>query len=222
MLHRFIIVLLLLLVLPDFFIYKAYIRKRTSRLLLRCLYWLPTCFFLLGILFFYYWGNSAMGERFPQAVGWFSIFCFLFIVPKLLITLFGGLGTIVRCCFHRCRRAPFTLAGIVAGGLMALVILYGSFVGRTQFNVKEVTYCSDRLPHSFDGYRIVQLSDIHIGSWRGNTAAIRRMVKMVNDLHPDLIVFTGDFGEQSCSGVRGIHGNTLFSSGKRWHLFNIG
>lgn len=47
-------------------------------------------------------------------------------------------------------------------------------------------------PQAFDGYRIVQLSDLHIGSWQGNTPAIRKLVDLVNAQQPDLIVFTGD------------------------------
>lgn len=72
------------------------------------------------------------------------------------------------------------------------MILYGSSVGRSRFEVKETTYSSSRLPQTFDGYRIVQLSDIHIGSWIGNASAIERMVELVNAQQPDLIVFTGD------------------------------
>lgn len=59
-------------------------------------------------------------------------------------------------------------------------------------DVKEVTYSSPKLPSAFDGYRIVQLSDIHIGSWQGNASAIQKLVKLVNEQQADLIVFTGD------------------------------
>src|SRR3712207_7418106 len=36
------------------------------------------------------------------------------------------------------------------------------------------------------------LSDIHIGSWQDNSAAIEKLVDLVNEQAPDLIVFTGD------------------------------
>ena len=89
-------------------------------------------------------------------------------------------------------RTPFICTGLTLAVLSIVMILYGSFVGRTRFEVKEVTYTSPRLPQAFDGYRIVQLSDLHIGSWQGNTPAIRKLVDLVNAQQPDLIVFTGD------------------------------
>ena len=65
-------------------------------------------------------------------------------------------------------------------------------VGKDRFEVKEVTFHSSRLPEAFNGYRIVQLSDIHIGSWQGNAKSLQQMVDLVNAQKPDLIVFTGD------------------------------
>lgn len=112
------------------------------------------------------------------------------------------------------------------------MIIYGSFIGRTQFDVKEVTYSSPKLPSAFDGYRIVQLSDIHIGSWQGNTSAIQKLVKLVNEQQADLIVFTGDLvnhravelndfqdilsGLKAKDGVYSILGNHDYGPYFRW------
>jgi hypothetical protein len=49
-----------------------------------------------------------------------------------------------------------------------------------------------RLPRSFDGFTIAQLSDFHYDEIF-SVVPIRKAVKTVNDLHPDLIVLTGDF-----------------------------
>lgn len=70
------------------------------------------------------------------------------------------------------RSTPFICTGLTLAVLSIVMILYGSFVGRTRFEVKEVTYTSPRLPQAFDGYRIVQFTDLPIGSWQGNTPAI--------------------------------------------------
>ena len=55
-----------------------------------------------------------------------------------------------------------------------------------------VTISSDELPSGFDGYRIVQISDIHSGSWTGNGAALQKAVNLINAQHADLVLFTGD------------------------------
>ena len=84
---------------------------------------------------------------------------------------------------------------------IAALILYGSMVGKDRFEVKEVTFRSSRLPEAFNGYRIVQLSDIHIGSWQGNAKSLQRMVDLVNAQKPDLIVFTGDLVNNRAAGI---------------------
>lgn len=49
-----------------------------------------------------------------------------------------------------------------------------------------------RLSEPFEGYRIVQISDIHFGTWM-NQERLRGIVEMVNAQLPDLIAITGDF-----------------------------
>ena len=138
-----------------------------------------------------YFANNSFSESHTRDIGWFSIFFFLFAAPKLLLALCTAIGI----PFHkwlRMPRTPFICTGLTLAVLCIIMVLYGSFIGRSRFEVKEVTYSSPRLPQAFDGYRIVQLSDLHIGSWIGNASAIERMVDIVNAQHPDLIVFTGD------------------------------
>jgi predicted MPP superfamily phosphohydrolase len=49
-----------------------------------------------------------------------------------------------------------------------------------------------RLPEAFDGFTIAQLSDFHYED-HFSVVPIRKAVEVVNELHPDLIVLTGDF-----------------------------
>ena len=71
-------------------------------------------------------------------------------------------------------------------------ILFGAVRGKENFKVHQVTYVSPDLPDAFDGYRILQLSDIHSGSWKGYGHALQRAIDLCNAQHPDLAVFTGD------------------------------
>lgn len=190
MLQRLFIFLLLFLILPDVFLYFRFMIKLTTKGWLRILYWIPSFLLTAGLLFLVYFANSTFAQH-TQEIGWFSIFFFLFSAPKLIMTL----CTMIGIPFHKWLhwpRTPFIGTGLTLGTLCTLMILYGSFIGRTQFEVKEVIYSSPRIPQAFDGYRIVQLSDLHIGSWQGNAKAIRKLVELVNAQHPDLIVFTGD------------------------------
>jgi predicted MPP superfamily phosphohydrolase len=48
------------------------------------------------------------------------------------------------------------------------------------------------LPDEFDGYRLVQISDFHLGTWF-TIPKLFQVVEKVNNLQPDLVVITGDF-----------------------------
>ena len=100
------------------------------------------------------------------------------VFPRICYFLFNAL--------HRPR------TGIVLGAAVAIVLICGATEGRTSLRVEELTVCSGRLPAAFDGLRIVQLSDLHVGTMLRPEKELQRIVDRVNALQPDLIVFTGD------------------------------
>jgi uncharacterized protein len=69
---------------------------------------------------------------------------------------------------------------------------YGLFYGRLNLEITRQRTKLARLPKAFHGFRIVQLSDIHIGPFM-TESQIRKYVAMANELKPDLIALTGDF-----------------------------
>lgn len=231
MLQRFFIFLTLILVLPDIYIYRMFIARRSIHPVLKALYWLPTFLLMTGLVYIAFLAHTDFMGQHVQGIGWFSIAVFLFAMPKLIFMLCSLIGLPFNYLLHW-PKTPFVYAGLILATLNTGVILYGSLAGRTRFDVKEITYQSPRLPSAFKGYRIVQLSDIHIGSWEGNTRAIQRMVDLVNAQHPDLIVFTGDLvnnqakeldefqqilsGLQAKDGVYSILGNHDYGPYRKW------
>jgi predicted MPP superfamily phosphohydrolase len=69
---------------------------------------------------------------------------------------------------------------------------YGLFYGRLNLETTTQRIRLARLPKAFAGFRIAQLSDIHIGPFMPEDE-IRKYVRITNDLKPDLIALTGDF-----------------------------
>jgi uncharacterized protein len=59
-------------------------------------------------------------------------------------------------------------------------------------DVNPFTITLPRLESEFHGYRIVQLSDFHIGTWL-NRARLEEAIDLVNCQSPDLVAITGDF-----------------------------
>jgi len=73
------------------------------------------------------------------------------------------------------------------------IIAYGVYVGFEDVEVQQVEYVSADLPKAFDGYRIVQFSDAHVGTFKGSRQwMLQRAVDIINAQQADAIVFTGD------------------------------
>ena len=87
---------------------------------------------------------------------------------------------------------PFRIAGVFFGLLLIGIMWIGAGYTRHHIMITEETFYSKKLPESFDGYRVVQLSDLHVGTWGNDTTFLHNLVDSVNALRPDLIVFTGD------------------------------
>lgn len=248
--HRITLILILFLLLPDVYIYLVYIVKKTRNVICRSAYWLPTAV-LVGIYLYYIYltGDNALSHH-SQGIGRLAVAVMLFAVPKtafMLCSLLGilmrGIGRLLSCCIFRtpfgqprapfaAHRLPYTLLGLAVGAICFVHILYGAMAGVTRFEVKEVEYRSADVPKGFDGYRILQLSDIHIGSWQGNPEAVRQLVELANRQQADLIVFTGDLVNQQSheldsfkktlsqlrapDGVYSILGNHDYGTYYRW------
>jgi predicted MPP superfamily phosphohydrolase len=70
--------------------------------------------------------------------------------------------------------------------------VYGLLYGRLDVEVTHRRIALARLPLAFEGFRIAQLSDIHISTFMP-ADEIRRCVAMANQLKTDLVVLTGDY-----------------------------
>ena len=88
------------------------------------------------------------------------------------------------------RSAFLNWLGIAVGGTLFGSLVYG-FSNKYNYNIKKIALSFPNLPQAFRGLKLVQLSDIHSGSFT-NKEAVQRGIEKVMALQPDLIVFTGD------------------------------
>lgn len=132
----------------------------------------------------------------------------LFFLPKLIIVLFHGLDDLLHLgrigwskflpaategTGEAIGRARFlSQLGLIASTVPFASVLYGVTKGRRTFNVARVPVGSSGLPQRFEGLRVVQISDMHLGSYGGDLSIVRHGVELINAEDPDLIVFTGD------------------------------
>lgn len=80
--------------------------------------------------------------------------------------------------------------GLGIGGTLITSLVYG-FTNKYNYQIRKVPLNFPNLPTAFRGLKIVQISDIHSGSF-DNKEAVEKGVQMILDLKPDLILFTGD------------------------------
>ncbi|MCD7973952.1 MAG: metallophosphoesterase [Candidatus Azobacteroides sp.] len=173
------------MILTDGYIFHMYISKFTDNILLRSLWFLPSILLLAGLIFFFYFD---FGEAWRDM---FSIIYMLIALPKLVFTVFSLLDFPLKY-FFTWKIYPFTLLGLLLAVGVFCIVFYGGIFGKDNFKIKRVDFASPDLPSSFDGYRIVQISDMHLGSWENNRKTIRRVVSMINNEKADIILFTGD------------------------------
>jgi len=89
---------------------------------------------------------------------------------------------------------------VVTAGLPFLSMGYGMIKGAYNYQVRNIRLKFPNLPSAFHGTRIVQLSDIHSGSF-ADRSAVERGIQLVIDQKPDYIFFTGDLVNNSTAEV---------------------
>ena len=94
------------------------------------------------------------------------------------------------------------LAGLVSGFIPFFAIVYAIFRSRYRFKVHHIKIKFEEIPESFNELRIVQISDIHLGSFNDRYHIFDRAVNMINHLEPDFIFFTGDLVNNLASELK--------------------
>ncbi|MDE7349473.1 MAG: metallophosphoesterase [Muribaculaceae bacterium] len=155
------------------------------------LFLLPTVAYILVLIKLFLTGDTR--QEMLNLFFWLTLcVVFPFLIFSIISVLGKGLGI-----FFPCHTAIFNLAGlIIALGWLGLSI-YGIVEGWKKISVENVKISSKKIPAAFNGYKIVQLSDFHIGTYSSAPDCVERIVKKVNSLNPDLIVFTGDLVNSS-------------------------
>ena len=142
-------------------------------------------------------GNSDISAIMWLLYTYLTIYVAKFIY--LLCSIFGRLFNPVFKTRRNKRIYPARLLGVGLGITFMAIMWIGVGYTRRHIIVEKESFYSDKLPSSFDGYKIVQLSDLHVGTWGKDTTFLNELVKEVESLHPDLIVFTGDIVNRQSS-----------------------
>lgn len=122
-------------------------------------------------------------------------------IPKLLYTTFGIVSNIPKLFRQKTWKYIHT-AGIAVALATFAAMWWGAIFTTRQLDIKNVEISSSKLPKSFDGYRIALFSDLHTGTFGNSVNIVEQVVKRINELSPDLIVFAGDIVNRKTSELR--------------------
>ena len=199
---------LLVLLALDFYYWKIlrtnlWPNKRSFQYLVSVLYWIPLGLLLIFVLVSGIWsirlwppilkiylpGLAVVGYVIKFGFYFFLILADILSLVRGAIKIIFGKERIKGAFFHRWK--PLLIAGVSMFGVLFVVFNTGMVYWVYDFNLKTVTIESSDVPAEFDGTRIVQVSDIHFGSWISDRP-LKRAIGMINNLKPDIVLFTGD------------------------------
>lgn len=170
------ITLISLAVLSDAYIFHRYIHTSS---MWRWIWWMPLLFVCCFFIYFLFFGRGWAEDY--KITNIFLLLMTAVCVPKIIFSIFSlipKIGTYVGLAFA---------IGII------WIILWGITYGFSQFKIKEIVYESSSVPVEFDGYRIVQITDAHVGTFYGPYRhLLQESIDSINNLKPDLICFVGD------------------------------
>lgn len=175
----YIVVMSVLAFLPDFWLWHIGVSEWP--LLLAILWWVPSLLLVLAEVGLQMGFFHKLSVRVLFTTILFSAF------PKVVFILFDAF-------------LPWFFALIPALGVMGW-FAFGFIEGWKRLELKHVTFTSPDLPPYFDGYRLVQITDFHLGSFPPGNDFVQKVVDATNNEEPDMILFTGDLVNNQASEV---------------------
>ncbi|MBK7980859.1 MAG: metallophosphoesterase [Ignavibacteriae bacterium] len=198
----------------DFYVFRG-VKKliidlgKSQKKIIKILFWVIPVILIAGIFLV-----PALQERINPAefIIYFHFLSgtfILFYIPKLIFIGFNFIDDIFRLSVNfiskikkqnpeevnsqKISRSKFlTQVGIITAGIPFVSLIYGIGWGRFNITVRNEKIFSSKIPKNFNGLKIVQLSDFHIGSMLNQKDFVEEIVQSVNSLNPDLFLFTGD------------------------------
>lgn len=148
------------------------------------LWWFPTVAAIVGILISRI-SHIVTGRYFAKGI------LLTVEIPKVFFAACSMMGKVLSSLVPEASAITNTI-GVLLGISLSRAAFYGLLYGWKRLKVVRVSLEFENLPTEFDGYRIVQLSDLHLGSLNDNSSFLKDVIQQSNALCGDVIVFTGD------------------------------
>lgn len=168
---------------------KELIKKNRYYKTYRVFFWIFTTLqgLLFGILFIYPF-NTSTSTRYSLYFFYNSI-----LICDIISRFPLAVGSILFPFVNRTTENRFIIStgSFILSLSILLIFLWGLSLGPRTLSVKKIDLWFKHLPDSFDGYRVSQISDLHLGSFQSQ-GLLARVIEANNRFKPDILVFTGD------------------------------
>ena len=194
------IILLAVFFTIEIYVYQA-IRNITTNNYIRIGYWVFTLLAYGIILYWILTFNKASRDH--QQIQLMVSAMMIFVLPKLLSVMFLLIGDFTRFLefgfkyftanenYFPERRKFISTTALAAAGIFSALAIDGIIFGKYRHTVRKVKLRFKNLPESFKGYKIVQISDVHSGSFF-NPQKLQKAIDLINEQDADVVLFTGD------------------------------
>ena len=185
-----LVFLLLMIIIPDLFFYRK-LKNKEARPIFIILHLIPPVFFSILFIYIKLGLESLHNFRMVAWIMWLYFFFLLIYIPKLIHVLFYFLNFLYEKSSNR-KTVYFTIARILLSIFVVISMLIGAYITPRKFEVTHIQLKVPDLPGAFNGYKIVQISDLHLGSWNNKYEKLAPVIQLINQEHADIVVFTGD------------------------------
>lgn len=203
---NFLIIFLIGLFIGEIFSFRAIQfllaeKSYSTKIIFRLLYWVWTVSVVCLVVYTLI-NRSDFSD--PKKMNFAFIIIGLFLMNFVFKTIFGGIHFVNEAATFFANLATpksnvgmsrsrfLTISGLALASIPFSGLLYGMVKGRYDFRVIPQKLKLKNLPKSFEGVKIVHLSDMHLGSFPLHTQEVAKAVEKINSLEADYIFFTGD------------------------------
>lgn len=176
--------------LIDFYILRLLYSEVRNRIWGKMQFW-SGLVFAVGLIVMACWPLKSTTDGTIRTMMWILYVYISTYIPKYIFVLFDIISRIPLIWDKRPLKAV-SITGVVLAVIIFLSFWWGALINRYNLDVREVDVNIENLPAKFEGFKIVQISDMHLGTYGNDTTFVAKIVDRINSLEPDMIVFTGD------------------------------
>lgn len=195
-----ILILLAVFLVLEVYVYQAF-KTLYSNQNAKFVYWIPTVLIYGFLIYSVVTFNRASHEYLRFQIVFSTVL--IFVLPKILVAVFLLVEDVFRLLNfgynyvatenhnYPSRRKFVSLVGLGSAALLSGIVVDGIIFGKYRHRARIVRLKLKNLPASFKGYKIVQISDVHSGSFQ-NPNKLQHAIDLINEQNADLVLFTGD------------------------------